>query len=56
MVFHSFARSFSIPSLTSEREDVPGSQFADPLSQFSELCISHDLFLKWIEYFPQRCT
>jgi hypothetical protein len=52
----SSARSLSIPSLTSEREDALGSQFAGPLSQFSEPCISHDLFLKWIESFPQRWT
>jgi hypothetical protein len=56
IVCQSSTRSLSIPSLTPEREDVQGSQFADPLSQFFELCISHDLFLKWIEYFPQRCT
>jgi hypothetical protein len=52
----SSARSLSIPSLTSEREDVLGSQLAGPLSQFSEPCIFHDPFLKWIEYFPQRWT
>jgi hypothetical protein len=32
IVCQSFARSLSIPSLTSEREDVLGSQFAGPLS------------------------
>jgi hypothetical protein len=52
----SFARSLSIPLLTSEDEDVLGNQFAIPLSQFSEPCISHNPFLKWIEYFPQRWT
>jgi hypothetical protein len=52
----SSVRSLSIPSLTSEHEDVLGSQFVGPLSQFSEPCIFHDLFLKWIEYFPQRWT
>jgi hypothetical protein len=42
--------------LTSECEDALGSQIAGPLSQFSELCISHDPFLKLIEYFPQKYT
>jgi hypothetical protein len=56
IVCQSSARSLSIPSLTSEHEDVLGSQFAGPLSQFSEPCIFHDPFLKWIEYFPQRWT
>jgi hypothetical protein len=56
VVCQSSARSLSIPSLTSEREDALGSQFAGPLSQFSEPCFSHDPFLKWIEYFPQRWT
>jgi hypothetical protein len=56
IVFQSSARSLSTPSLTSEREDVLGSQFAGPFGQFSEPCIFHDPFLKWIEYFPQRWT
>jgi hypothetical protein len=56
VVCQSSTRSLLIPSLTSEHEDALGSQFAGPLSQFSEPCISHDPFLKWIEYFPQRCT
>jgi hypothetical protein len=56
VVCQSSTRSLLIPSLTSEREDALGSRFAGPLSQFSELCISHDPFLKWIEYFPQGCT
>jgi hypothetical protein len=49
-------RPLLIPSLTSEHEDVLGSQFASPLSQFSEPCIFHDPFLKWIEYFSQKWT
>jgi hypothetical protein len=53
---HSSARSLSIPSLTSECEDILGSQFVGSLSHFFEPCIFHDLFLKWIEYFPQRWT
>jgi hypothetical protein len=52
----SSVRPLSIPSLTSEHEDVLGSQFAGPLSQFSEPCIFHDPFLKWIEYFSQKWT
>jgi hypothetical protein len=56
IVCQSSARSLLIPSLTSEHEDVLGNQFAGPLSQFSKTCILHDLFLKWIEYFPQRWT
>jgi hypothetical protein len=56
LVCQSSARSLSIPSLTSGREDVLGNQFTGPLSQFSEPCIFHDPFLKWIEYFPQRWT
>jgi hypothetical protein len=56
VVCQSSARSLSIPSLTSECEDALGSQFAGPLSQFSEPCSPHDPFLKWIEYFPQRWT
>jgi hypothetical protein len=56
IVCQSSARSLLIPSLTSEREDVLGNQFAGPLSQFFEPCIFHDPFLKWIEYFPQRWT
>jgi hypothetical protein len=52
----SSARPLSILSLTLEREDVLGSQFAEPLSQFSEPCIFHDPFLKRIEYFSQRWT
>jgi hypothetical protein len=38
VVCQSSARSLSIPSLTSEHEDALGSQFAGPLSQFSEPC------------------
>jgi hypothetical protein len=56
IVFHSSARYLLIPSLTSEREDVLGNQFAGPLSQLSKPCIFHDPFLKWIECFPQRFT
>jgi hypothetical protein len=56
VVFHSFARSLSIPSLTSEHEDVLGSQLAGPLSHFSRPYNFHDPFLKWIEYFPRRWT
>jgi hypothetical protein len=55
-VCQSFTRSLSIPSQTSECEDVLGSQFADLLSQCSEPWTFHDPFLKWIEYFPQRLT
>jgi hypothetical protein len=56
IVFQSSAKSLSILSLTSEREDVLGNQFTGPLSQFSEPCIFHDPFLDWIEYFSQRWT
>jgi hypothetical protein len=42
--------------LTSECEDALGSHIAGPLSHFSELCISHDPFLKLIDYFPQKYT
>jgi hypothetical protein len=49
----SSARSLSTPS---EHEDVLGSQFADAFGQWSEPCIFHDPFLKWIEYFPHRWT
>jgi hypothetical protein len=56
VVCQSSARSLSIPSLTSECEDVLGSQLAGPLSQFSGPYNFHDPFLKWIEYFPQRWT
>jgi hypothetical protein len=55
-VFQSSARSLSIPSQASEREDVLGSQFADLLSQYSEPWTFHDSFLKWIECFPQKLT
>jgi hypothetical protein len=48
--------SLSIPSQTSECENVLGSQCADLLSQCSEPWTFHDPFLKWIEYFPQRWT
>jgi hypothetical protein len=56
VVFHSSIRSLLIPFLTSKREDALGSQFVGPLSRFSELCISHNPFSKWIVYFPRRCT
>jgi hypothetical protein len=54
LVCQSSTRSLSIPSLTSEHEDVLGSQFIGPFVQLYEPCIFHDPFLKWIEYFPQR--
>jgi hypothetical protein len=56
VVCQSSPRSLSIPSLTSECEDVLGSQLPGPLSQFSGPCTSHDPFLKWIEYFLRRWT
>jgi hypothetical protein len=56
IVCQSSARSLSILSLTSEREDVLSSQLAGPLSQFSEPWTFHDPFLEWIEYLPQRLT
>jgi hypothetical protein len=56
VVCQSSARSLSIPSLTSEREDVLGTQLAGPSSQFSGPYNFHDPFLKWIEYFPRRWT
>jgi hypothetical protein len=55
-VCQSSARSLSIPSQASEREDVLGSQFADLLNQYSEPWTFHDSFLKWIECFPQKLT
>jgi hypothetical protein len=55
-VCQSSARSLSIPSRASECEDVLGSQFVRPLSQYSEPWTFHDPFLKWIEYFHQRLT
>jgi hypothetical protein len=48
--------SLSIPSQTSQYENVLGSQCADLLSQCSEPWTFLDPFLKWIEYFPQRWT
>jgi hypothetical protein len=56
IVCQSSARSLSIPSQTSQYENVLGSQCADLLSQCSEPWTFLDLFLKWIEYFPQRWT
>jgi hypothetical protein len=55
-VCRSSTRSMSIPSLTSEPENIIGSRFADLLSQCSESLNFHDPFLKWIEYSPQRLT
>ena len=55
-VCQSSARSLSIPSRASECEDVLGSQFSNPFSQYSESWTFRDPFLKWIEYFPQRLT
>ena len=54
IVCQSSTRYLSTPSLTSEREDVLGSQFVGPFGQFYKPCIFHDPFLKWIEYFPHR--
>jgi hypothetical protein len=48
--------SLSIPSQTSQYENVLGSQCVDLLSQCSEPWAFLDPFLKWIEYFPQRWT
>ena len=56
IVFQSSTKSLSIPSLTSECEDVLGNQFTGPLSQFSEPCIFHAPFLDRIECFSQRWT
>ena len=42
--------------MTSDHEDVLGSQFAGPLSQIFKPCIFHDPFLKRIEYFSQKWT
>jgi hypothetical protein len=47
---------WSIPSQTSQYENVLGSQCADLLSQCSETWTFLDPFLKWIKYFPQRWT
>jgi hypothetical protein len=55
-VCQSSSRSLSIPSRVSDCEDVLGSQFSDPMSQFSEPLTFHDPFLKWIEHFPQKMT
>jgi hypothetical protein len=54
VVFQSYDRYLSIPSLTLEREDVLGSQLGGPLSHFSRPYNFYDPFLKWIEYFPWR--
>jgi hypothetical protein len=56
LVCQSSARSLSIPSLISGREDVLGNQSVGLLGQLSKPCIFHDPFLKWIEYFPRRWT
>jgi hypothetical protein len=54
VICQSSAKLLSIPSLG--HEDVLGNQFAGLLSQFSEPCLFHDLFLDRIECFSQRLT
>jgi hypothetical protein len=55
-VCQSSTRSLSIPSQTSDYENVLGNQLADLLRQFSEPLTFYDPFLKWIEHSPQRMT
>ena len=56
MICQPSTKPLSILSLNLESEDVLGSQFTGPLSQFSEPCTFHDLFLNKIECFSQRWT
>jgi hypothetical protein len=53
-IFQLSNTSLSIPSQTSQYENVLGSQCAELLSQCSETWNFIDPFLKWFEYFPQR--
>jgi hypothetical protein len=56
IVCQSSTVSLLFPSLTLEREDALGNQYADLSSWFSEPCIFHDPFLDRIECFSQRWT